>query len=60
MKLKVKDIPVGSILWRGNSILGIKGVNISSKYDEFECYQERGNPIDFTIIIPIKNKEERK
>lgn len=59
MKIKVKNIPDGSILWKGYNILGIKGVNLPKEYYEYECYQERGNPIDFTII-PIKNMEENK
>lgn len=53
IKIKVKDIPVGSILWNALNILGIKGVDLPKEYDEYECCQERGNPIDFTIINKI-------
>ena len=57
IKIKVKDIPVGSILWKGFNILGIKGVNLPKEYDEYECYQEKGNLINYTIFT-IKNKEK--
>ncbi|MCK9470157.1 MAG: hypothetical protein M0Q88_00195 [Bacilli bacterium] len=55
MKLKVKNIPNCSILWEGDNVLGIKGVDLPKEYYEYECYHEKGNLIDFTIIIPIKN-----
>jgi len=57
MKIKVKDIPNGSILWKGNTILGVKGANLDEKYYDYECYQEQGNPLDYTIITNKKLRE---
>lgn len=57
---KVKDIPNGSILWKGQSILGIKGANLPNKYDEYGCYQEQGNLLDYTIMIPLKAEKEKE
>ena len=52
--MKVKDMPEGTILWNGYSILGIKGSTLEGKYEdkyyEYECMQESGNPIDFSLI----------
>lgn len=52
--MKVKDMPNGAILWNGYNILGIKGNTLEkkygNKYDECECIQESGNPIDFSLI----------
>ena len=48
------DMPNGAILWNGYNILGIKGNTLEkkyeNKYDECECIQESGNPIDFSLI----------
>lgn len=57
MKIKVRDIPNGSILWKGNTVLGIKGANLNEKYYNYECYQEQGNPLDYTIITKEKLRE---
>ena len=46
----VKDIPNGSIVWNGYSVLGIKGVTLDPAYDECLVIQESGNPIDFSIV----------
>ena len=57
-EMKVKDMPNGTILWNGYNILGIKGNTLEQKYGEkyydYDCVQELGNPIDFSII---KNKK---
>jgi len=46
----VKDIPDGSIVWNGYSVLGIKGATLDPVYDECTVVQEPGNPIDFSIV----------
>jgi len=56
-KIKVKNIPNGSILWKGNTVLGIKGANLDEIYYDYECYQEQGNPLDYTIITNKKLRE---
>ena len=51
--MKVKDMPKGAILWNGNNIVGIKGNTLEAKYGEkyydYECVQETGNLIDFSL-----------
>ena len=53
-KMKVKDIPNGAILWNGYNILGIKGNTLEAKYGDeyydYDCIQESGNFIDFSLI----------
>lgn len=52
--MKVKDIPNGAILWDGYNILGIKGNTLEEKYGDkyynYDCIQESGNSIDFSLI----------
>lgn len=52
--MKVKDMPNGAILWNGCDILGIKGSTLEvvhgDKYYDYECAQETGNTIDFSIV----------
>lgn len=52
--MKVKDMPNGAILWNGYNILGIKGNTLEEKYGDkyydYDCIQESGNPIDFSLI----------
>lgn len=52
--MKVRDMSKGTILWNGCNILGIKGYTLEEKYGEkyydYDCIQESGNPIDFSLI----------
>jgi hypothetical protein len=52
--MKVRNMPNGSILWDGYTILGIKGNTLEEKYgNEFydcDCVQEGGNSLDFSLI----------
>lgn len=52
--MKVRDMPDGSILWDGYTILGIKGNTLEEKYgDKYydcDCIQEGGNSLDFSLI----------
>lgn len=56
--MKVKDMPEGTILWNGYNILGIKGNTLETKYGDkyynYDCIQESGNPIDFSLIKKIE------
>lgn len=58
--MKVKDMPNGAILWKGNTILGIKGDTLEEehgeKYYEYDCIPELGNPIDYSLIKGRKRK----
>lgn len=52
--MKVKDMPNGAILWDGYNIVGIKGNTLEAihgdKYYDYECMQETGNTIDFSLV----------
>ena len=52
--MKVRDMPDGSILWDGYTILGIKGNTLEEKYGnefyDYDCIQEGGNSLDFSLI----------
>jgi hypothetical protein len=46
----VKDLPKGSILWKGNSIVGVAGYTIPIKYENNECIKVIGNSLDYEIV----------
>lgn len=52
--MKVQNMPNGSILWNGYTILGIKGntleENYGDKYYDYDCIQEGGNSLDFSLV----------
>ena len=62
--MKVKDMPNGAILWNGYNILGIKGNTLEEKYGDkyydYDCIQENGNLIDFSLIKNRGVLSERK
>jgi hypothetical protein len=54
MKIKIKDIPNGSIVWKGYTILGIKGSTLDKKYYDKFCIKERGNFLDYSLVEKVK------
>ncbi len=46
----INDLKVGSIIWRGFEILGIKGVTLDEKYHKCFCFSIEGNDFDYEII----------
>lgn len=58
--LKIKDIPNGSIVWKGYMILGIKGSTLNEKYFDSFCIKERGNFLDYSLVENEEVIEKRK
>ena len=54
MKIKIKDIPNGSIVWKGYTILGIKGSTLDKKYYDKFCIKERGNFLDYSLVEKVE------
>lgn len=55
--MKVKDLSKGIIVWYKNStILGIVGVTLPKKFDDFEVEKIEGNPLDYQILAKRDKK----
>lgn len=54
----VKEIPTGGILWKGDVVLGIKGVTLPAFFDECEARALGGNPFDYGFL-PQSHTEEQ-
>lgn len=55
--VKIKDLPNGTIVWKGFSILGVKGMTLSEKYYDNYCIKLQGNILDYEIIEKIESGE---
>lgn len=47
---KVKDLEYGMIVWQGNNVLGVKGVDLPKKYYNKLCKKVDGNRWDYELI----------
>jgi len=54
----VKEIPTGGILWKGDVVLGIKGMTLPAFFDECEARALGGNPFDYGLL-PQSHTEEQ-
>ena len=59
----VKDLKDGSIIWHGNTIVGVKGFTIESVFgkllDNALVFKIGGNPFDYEIIYESASKEAK-
>lgn len=49
-KLKISELPVGMIIWRKNTILGITKATLPLKYYDCYCTKIIGNYLDYEIV----------
>lgn len=49
-KIKISELPVGMVIWKGNEILGVTQFTLPIKYYDFYCKKINGNPKDYEII----------
>jgi len=48
--IQIRDIPDGSIVWKGNGILGVKEFTLNTKYYNNYCTKIRGNNKDYELV----------
>ena len=56
MKYKIKDLPVGMIIWKKSTILGITKATLPEKYYDYYCTKIIGNDLDFELAEKIEEK----
>ena len=57
---KVRDIADGMILWKGDTVIGVKGMTLSNVFDDCDCYKLPGNPFDYALAPNNKYTEEQQ
>ena len=48
--IKIKDLPLGCIIWFHNNILGITGATLPEKYYDMNCRKINGNDLDYELV----------
>lgn len=56
---KVKEIANGMIIWRGNTVIGIKGMTLPEIFDDCDCVKLPGNAFDYCLATTNKYTEEQ-
>lgn len=46
---KVWQIADGMIVWKGNAVVGIKGLTLPEMFLDCDCYKLPGNPFDYSL-----------
>lgn len=47
---RIKDLPLGKIVWYKDLIVGVKGLTLDEKYNKCNTYAIGGNPYDYELI----------
>lgn len=50
MQVKISDLPIGMIIWKGNTVLGITGMTLPSEYYDCFCVKLLGNDVDYELV----------
>ncbi|MBO7615014.1 MAG: hypothetical protein J6T15_04900 [Bacilli bacterium] len=48
--MKIRDLPLGCIIWYRNDILGITGATLPGKYYDMNCKKINGNDFDYELV----------
>jgi hypothetical protein len=56
---KVKCIADGMIVWKGNTVIGIKGLTLPEMFDDCDCVKLPGNAFDYCLATTNKYTEEQ-
>ena len=56
---QVANIADGMIIWKNNTIIGIKGITLPKIFDDCECYKLPGNAFDYALSPNNKYTNEQ-
>lgn len=56
---KVKEIADGMIVWKGNTVIGIKGLTLPEMFNDCDCVKLLGNAFDYSLAPSNKYTEEQ-
>lgn len=56
---KVKDIADGMIVWKGDAVIGIKGMTLPDMFYDCYCVKLLGNAFDYSLAPSNKYTEEQ-
>lgn len=57
-KIKISELPVGMIIWKKGTILGITKATLPLKYYDCYCTKIIGNYLDYEIVEKADNNED--
>ena len=58
-KIKISELPVGMIIWKKGTILGITKATLPLKYYDYYCTKVIGNNyLDYEIVEKVDNVED--
>ena len=57
---KVKEIADGMIVWKGDAVVGVKGLTLPKMFLDCDCYKLPGNAFDYALSPNNKYTEEQK
>ena len=56
---KVWQIADGMIVWKGNAVVGIKGLTLPEMFNDCDCIKLPGNAFDYSLAPSNKYTEEQ-
>ena len=49
--MKISELATGSIVWKGKTVLGIKGATLDERFNKYECNSLEDNDFDYEIVF---------
>lgn len=56
---KVRDIADGMIVWKDNTVIGVKGMTLPEMFYDCDCIKLPGNPFDYCLAMTNEYTEEQ-
>ena len=55
--MKISELATGSIVWKGKTVLGIKGITLLERFNDYDCTSLEDNDFDYEIVFNGTLKE---
>lgn len=49
--MKISELATGSIVWKGKIVLGIKGITLPERFNDYDCINLEDNDFDYEIVF---------